>query len=85
MDLDGQEDQSSPFINSLEDDRLCPDSEDDYIATSSICTPFEHLQFHLDMTSAQYLTPSTHHPNRLRVHGLTLPVQTTDNPKDRWV
>ncbi|KAK3354681.1 hypothetical protein B0H65DRAFT_20792 [Neurospora tetraspora] len=66
MDIDGQEDHS------LEDDRLAPDSEDDYIATSSICTPFEHLQFHLDMTSAQYLTPNTHHPNRLRVHGLTL-------------
>lgn len=76
MDLDGQEDRSSPFINSLENDHLGPDSEDDYIATSSICTPFEHLQFHLDMTSAPYLTPSTHHPKRLRAHGLTLPATT---------
>ena len=76
MDLDGQEQHSSPFIDSLEDDRFDPDSEDDYIATSSICTPFQHLQFHLDMTSPQYLTPSTHHPKRLRVRGLTLPGST---------
>ena len=78
MDLDGQEDRSSPFINSLEIDRLGPDSEDDYIATSSICTPLEHhLQFHLDMTNAPYLTPSTHHPKRLRaLHGLSLPTTT---------
>lgn len=74
MNLVGQKDQSSPFTNSLEDDRLGPASEDHYIATSSICTPFEHLQFHLDMTNAQYLMPSTHQqPKRLRVHGLTLP------------
>ncbi|KAK3388896.1 hypothetical protein B0T20DRAFT_397223 [Sordaria brevicollis] len=75
MDLDGQEEQSPPFLTSLED-RLGPDSEDDYIATSSICTPFEHLQFPLDMTSTQYLTPSTHYPKRLRAHGLTLPGTT---------
>lgn len=74
MNLVGQKDQSSPFTNSLEDDRLGPVSEDHYIATSSICTPFEHLQFHLDMTNAQYLMPSTHQQRkRLRVHGLTLP------------
>ncbi|EGO51653.1 hypothetical protein NEUTE1DRAFT_125320 [Neurospora tetrasperma FGSC 2508] len=74
MNLVGQKDQSSPFTNSLEDDRLGPASKDHYIATSSICTPFEHLQFHLDMTNAQYLMPSTHQqPKRLRVHGLTLP------------
>lgn len=74
MDSDQQRDgAASPLIEDFFDcDQLGSDSDGDNSSSASPRASFKRLSIHLDMTSAQYLTPGAHHPERASIDGLPL-------------
>ncbi|KAK3906997.1 hypothetical protein C8A05DRAFT_11207 [Staphylotrichum tortipilum] len=74
MDSDQQRDiVESPLIEDFFDcDKLGSGSDSDTSSSASPRASLKRLSIHFDMSSAQYLTPGVHHPERAPIDGLPL-------------